>query len=450
MTKKSYYFCGIGGNGMSPLARLLAARGFDVQGSDRSFDSGRNLPFFDQLHREGVKLVLQDGSAVTASIDTFVVTRAVEESIPDIGRARQLNLNMLKRPQLMAELFADTENIAVGGTSGKSTTTGMVGHILATLGRSPTIMNGAIMLNSGTNFVNGASELAVFEADESDGHQDVVGLCPSSVAVLTNISLDHFELSELNDIFATFIKKATIGAVLNADCPNSMSLRSLVSRAVTFGEGSDADISGTRLNVHLGIPGKHNRANALAAVAACSLLGIDAQESLEALKSFRGIKRRLEVIGTAKGVRVVDDFASNPGKIGASVETLQSDSARLFVVFQPHGFQPTKMMKDGYIDTFSTLLRPQDVLVMPDIYYVVGTANIVDGKVVPISRDISSKDVVDLVAARGREAHYLPSRPEVIAYLTGAVKPGDTIGVMGSRDETLSDFAAEILAAIER
>ncbi len=433
---------------MSPLARLMAARGYEVFGSDRGYDTGRNKPLFELLKSEGITLVPQDGSGVDASFDTFVVTRAVEASVPDIKRALELSLNVLKRPRFMAEVFKETHNIAVGGTSGKSTTTGMVGHILRAVGKDPTIMNGAVMINGDANFVRGSSCLAVFEADESDGFEDVISVCPAAVAVLTNISLDHFDLEELKEMFSAFLRKAPIGAVLNADCASSMVLKGVNQKTVTFGLSPDADFSFSTIRPDLAIPGEHNKLNALAAIAACSLLGVSAQESLEALKSFRGIKRRLEVVGEAHGIRVIDDFASNPGKIEASLNVAIANSQRVFVIFQPHGFQPTKMMKDGYIETFASTLRPQDVLVMPDIFYVGGAANMVNGEVVALPKDVSSQDVVGPVVQRGKKAHYIPIRSEIPSFLKERCSQGDTILVMGSRDESLSDFAQEIAQAL--
>lgn len=161
---QTYFFCGVGGAGMSPLARLLARRGATVIGSDRSCDAGAGNLLFEQLAQEGIKLVPQDGLSVSTAIDTFVVTRAVEDSIPDIKRAKELQLKILKRPLLMAEIFKHTDNIAVGGTSGKSTTTGMIAHILSATGLDPTVMNGAVMINSNSNFLDGRSNLAVFRS----------------------------------------------------------------------------------------------------------------------------------------------------------------------------------------------------------------------------------------------------------------------------------------------
>lgn len=434
---------------MSPLARLLASRGKQVVGSDRSYDAGRNLSFFQQLVSEGIRIVPQDGSGVSRDIGTFVVTRAVEDSIPDVKKARELHLRFVKRPALMAEIFERSENFAVGGTSGKSTTTGMIGHILREAGKDPTVMNGAVMLNGNSNFINGRSSVAVFEADESDGLNDVISVCPAHVAVLTNISLDHFELDELHTIFSRFVTNATGGVVLNSDCKNSMALRGLHPRTVTFGFSDSADFNPSRYPLSLSIPGEHNRANALAAIAACSLGGVDPQVAIRALASFRGIKRRLEVVGVPSGITVIDDFASNPGKIDAAIATARQKAKRLFAVFQPHGFQPTKMMKSGYIDTFAKGLRDQDILLMPDIYYVGGSANIVNGEVVALPRDISSKDVVDGVVERGRHAYFMPDRREITKYLKKHAKQGDVVLVMGSRDETLSDFAQEIVRGLQ-
>jgi UDP-N-acetylmuramate--alanine ligase len=348
----------------------------------------------------------------------------------------------------MAEMFEQTKNIAVAGTSGKSTTTGMIGHIMSTVGRDPTVMNGAVMLNTGTNFRFGRSEYTVFEADESDGYEDVIIVCPADIAVLTNISLDHFEVDELKGMFSQFLAQSKTGAVINADCPISRSIQGAAKQVVTFGGGADAEFSLARYPVELEIPGAHNALNALAALAACSLRGIDPKEGLAALRSFKGISRRLEVVGRARGVTVFDDFASNPGKISASLGTVISSHRRVFAVFQPHGFQPTKMMKDGYIETFSTVLRADDELLMPDIYYVGGTTNLINGQAVALPKDISSRDVIEGVKSNGRSAQYLPTRDQIIEYLQSAVDNGDAVVVMGSRDETLPEFSRAIAAAL--
>jgi UDP-N-acetylmuramate--alanine ligase len=344
----------------------------------------------------------------------------------------------------MANVFSATRNVAVAGTSGKSTTTGMLGFVLDRLGVNPTILNGAEMIDFDSSFRAGG-ERAVFEADESDGLNDVVGLCSTEVAVLTNISLDHFELPELERIFGAFISRATGGVVLNADCPVSMKLRGLARQHITFAaSGGAADITPRELGGPLAIRGEHNVANALATLGAVKLLGLDRAQAAEALRSFRGMRRRLELIGEASGIKVFDDFASNPGKIRATLETLRGEGTRLIVIFQPHGFQPTKMMLNGYIDTFAECLRKDDRLFVPAIYYAGGSANLVEGKVVELPSDISGRDIVTGVTARGINARYVENRVDVVRSVAETVHAGDVVVSMGSRDETLPEFARSL------
>lgn len=431
---------------MSPLARLLAARGAHVSGSDRSYDAGRNLEFFQQLRGEGIRLVPQDGSGVTAEIDSFVVTRAVEETNLDIKRARELNVRFVRRPELVADLFARGQSIAVGGTSGKSTTTGMIAWSLAQQGLNPTVMNGAEMVDFGANFVAGG-ELAVFEADESDGLNDVVGVCRPTVAVVTNISLDHFDLAELERIFGEFVSRASVGAVINADCPTSVRIASRAVRTVTFGVKEGADIRPVDLTPKLAVRGEHNVANALAAMAALRLLGADERQAREALARFQGMRRRLELVATVNQIKVFDDFASNPGKIAATLATLRTEARRLVVVFQPHGFQPTKHMLAGYIDVFSRYLGAGDALFVPPIYYAGGSANVVEGQLVELPKDVSGADIVRGVTG-GCTARYVEHRGDVPGLVRDIVQPGDVVVSMGSRDETLPEFARVIGAAL--
>lgn len=433
---------------MSPLALLLARRGWKVAGSDRSYDQGRNSSLFEQLKAEGVKLYSQDGSAVSKTIRNFVVTRAVESTVPDLVAAQKLGLKIVKRPVLMAELFAGSRNIAVGGTSGKSTTTAMIGHILHQSGLRPTIVNGAVMLDFGTATVIGDENLTVFEADESDGFNDVIAKCSTAVAVLTNISLDHFEIDELVNIFGQFLNSAGEAGVINADCESSDKLSLSARHLIRYGIKAPADITPETCSLDLKVLGRHNVYNALAAVAACSSIGIPIEQACSILKAFSGVKRRLELIGVKKKIAVYDDFASNPGKIAASLGTLIERYKGVSVVFQPHGFQPTKMMRQGYIDVFSTMLRASDSLIMPEIYYAGGSSNVIGGKAVPLPKDISSLDLINEIQQRGIRACYLADRAAILPALTQFIDSTDCIVVMGSRDETLPELARSILENI--
>jgi len=224
--KDSTFFCGIGGSGMLPLACIVRASGGRVAGSDRSLDAGRVTPKFDYLRSLGIDLFPQDGSGLKPGM-ALVTSAAVEETIPDVVRARELGLTHMTRPQFLAQLLnAAQRSVAVGGTSGKSTVTGMIGWILHACHRQPTVMNGAVMKNFATpsapfaSALVGDPELFVSEVDESDGS---IGLYHPEVAVLTNVSLDHKEMAELRSLFGAFLLRAR-KSILNLDDPETRAL----------------------------------------------------------------------------------------------------------------------------------------------------------------------------------------------------------------------------------
>lgn len=449
---KSYFFCGIGGSGMSALAVLLAKNGYAISGSDRGFDAQKGADVREKLMKQGIALFAQDGSGVTKDVDCVVVSSAVEESVPDVKAARALNIPVRKRAEILADFLATTNGIAIGGTSGKTTVTAMTAHILKQAGVDPNVVNGGIMLNYRTdtetgNVLTGKGGFCVIEADESDGS---IALYSPAVSVVTNISLDHKPIEELRPLFAGFIQKASVGAVVNLDCEETAKMRSLNKNVLTFSlkdESADLyarDIVPTDCGVkfklnrdeaELLVAGRHNVANALAAIGAADLLGVPRAKSLSALASFKGVKRRLETLGEADGVYVIDDFAHNPEKIAATLDTLKEKSGRLIVIFQPHGFAPTKLMKDGYIKTFLTKTDMDDIIIMPEIFYAGGTT----------TKDISSADIVKELARAGKKAHFIPERAKIAKLVPALAKAGDRVVVMGARDDTLTDFAYGIL-----
>ena len=461
---RSYFFCGVGGSGMLPLALILKGQGHRVAGSDRALDQGRTGAKFDYLRRAGVELFRQDGSGITDAGQILVTSAAVEESIPDVVAASALGCPHLTRPQLLAELVnAAPFSIAVGGTSGKSTVTGMTGWILHACGRAPTVMNGAVM----KNFVGpdapfasalvGEGEVFASEVDESDGS---ISLYRPTVAVLNNISLDHKSMEELRALFAGFLAAARV-AVVNLDDAEAAALAAHLpdDQLLSYGfDREDAELrggevveeplavrfevteraSGRVLPVRLGVPGRHNAANALAALAAAKAAGIDLAKSVPALERFTGLGRRFDVVGTAAGVTVIDDFGHNPDKITATLNTLHAFPGRLLVMFQPHGYGPLKVMKDALIEALVRNLAPDDVLLMPDPVYFGGT----------VSREVGSADIVEGVTAAGRRAEHIPARNACADRLVNLARPGDRIIVMGARDDTLSDFAKEIVGRL--
>jgi UDP-N-acetylmuramate--alanine ligase len=458
---KAYFFCGVGGSGMAPLALIVQARGATVDGSDRSLDQGRNLKKFDFLRGRGVGLHPQDGSGVTRAEQMLVASGAIEETVPDVQAARRVGASLMSRADLLAELFnAAALPIGVAGTSGKSTTTGMIGFILHAVGLNPTIMNGAEMKNfitTETPFASalvGLGEAFVSEVDESDGS---IALYRPKIAVLNNVTLDHKSMEELRRLFRDFTAKAE-HAVLNLDDPETAAIaaETPAEKRLTYSLAlPEADLlasdptpapdgisftvrertNGDVATVRLGVPGLHNVSNALAALGAARACGVSLKDAAEALGRFSGIRRRLEVVGTAGGVTVIDDFAHNPDKIAATLDTLHAFPGRLLVMFQPHGFGPLRLMRDQFIDGFAEKLTGDDVLIMPEPVYFGGT----------VDRSVSTADIIAGVAARGVEAHALPDRAACGDLLIELAKPGDRIVIMGARDDTLSVFAAELV-----
>ncbi|HEY7610337.1 MAG TPA: Mur ligase family protein [Alphaproteobacteria bacterium] len=458
--RRPYFFCGIGGSGMLPLALILRAQGCAVEGSDRSLDQGRLARKFEFLKARGIALHAQDGSGVTRAEQILVTSAAVEDTVPDVVAARRLGVPMLRRAELLAQLFnAAPQTIAVGGTSGKSTTTGMIGWILHRAGRAPTIMNGAVMKNFVTPAIPFASaavgrgDIFVSEVDESDGS---IALFHPRIAVLNNVSLDHKSMDELRALFRAFAAKAktvvlnldnaetkALAEELPADAVSNYSLSDRSAHLVASGleplpDGIRFEVSergGARANVALQMPGAHNAANALAALGAARASGIPLEDAAESLGSFTGIKRRFERVGTARGVTVIDDFAHNPDKIAATLATLHAFPGRVLVLFQPHGFGPLKLMKDGLVACFAENLAAGDVLVMPEPVYYGGT----------VKREVTSEDIVRAVAAQGRAAFAFKDRAACGDKLLALARVGDRIAVMGARDDTLSEFAAKLV-----
>ncbi|CUW38130.1 UDP-N-acetylmuramate-alanine ligase [Magnetospirillum sp. XM-1] len=452
-----YFFCGIGGSGMLPLALIVHARGFAVAGSDRSLDQGRLAPKFEYLQGLGIRLFPQDGSGITDPAQVLVTSAAVEDSVPDVVAARALGAAHLTRPQLLARLFNEAKlPIGIAGTSGKSTTTGMLGWILERCGHRPTVMNGAVM----KNFVRPESPFSsalvgdgpafVAEVDESDG--SIANYTPW-IAVVNNIALDHKSMEELRRLFADFTAKAEV-AVLNLDNDETAALAATLpaDKVRTYSlSDQDADLlaqdvtpapdgigfkvrekGGQTVAVRLLVPGRHNVANALAALAAARAAGASLEDAAAALAEFSGVRRRLETVGTKGGVTVIDDFAHNPDKIAATLSTLHDWPGRLLVMFQPHGFGPLRLMKDEFIACFAERLGPDDLLVMPDPAYFGGT----------VDRSVTSAHIAEGI---GRRALALGERAACGDFLVENARPGDRIVVMGARDDTLSQFAAEIL-----
>ena len=459
---KSYFFVGIGGSGMLPLAMIVHGRGHEVKGSDRSLDQGSVAAKFDDLRRRGIELFSQDGSGITSPDQIVVASAAVEDDVPDMVKTRAVGAARMGRPELLAELFNGAQTgIAIGGTSGKSTVTGMVGWILHRAGRDPTVMNGAVMKNFVSPEQPFASALVgngaefVSEVDESDGS---IALYAPDIAVLNNITLDHKSLDELRHLFRDFAMKAgtvvvnldddetrLLAAMLPPDKLRTCSLRD--EGAAYYGtdiveEPFAVSFRVNGLPLRLQVPGRHNVENALVALAAAEAAGVPLAAAIEVLAGFKGLGRRFELVGTANGVSVIDDFGHNPEKIAATLRTLHAFPGRLLVFFQPHGFVPLRVMREEFTDMFARELAPDDVLLMPDPVYYGGTTD----------RSVGSDAIIAAVVDRGRKAEHMaeppPERRLTTARLVELARPGDRIVIMGARDDTLTLFARDLLARL--
>lgn len=459
---KNYFLCGIGGSGMLPLALILAAEGHRLAGSDRSMDQGRTAEKFDYLRSLGINLFAQDGAGVVSADQIVVRSAAVEDTVGDIVKAHSIGARVMQRADLLADLFnAAPLPIGVAGTSGKSTTTAMIGWILDCAGRDPTVMNGAVMKNyarSDALFASarvGAGGAFVSELDESDG---TIALYRPRIAVLNNVALDHKSMDELRRLFSDYLSRAEM-PVLNLDNAETAALAETTPGAITFGvQNQHARLvardlraeawgvsftvesrgDGVQAHVRLRTPGRHNVSNALAAIGASIAAGISLPESANALSRFEGVKRRLEIIGEKGGVTVIDDFAHNPDKIAATLRTMKDYPGRILVLFQPHGFQPLKLMRREFIETFAAELREADLLVMPQPVYFGGTTD----------KSVSSTEIAAGIAALGRRAIAFGSRDEAGDALLKEARSGDRILIMGARDDTLSQFATALLGRL--
>jgi len=446
---------------MLPLAQIAHGRGHDVAGSDRSFDQGRTPEKFAWLEANGFELFPQDGSGIKASNQILIASAAIEDTVPEVARAKELGCQRMSRAELLSAFFNSApRSIAVGGTSGKSTVTAMIAWILHRCGSDPTVMNGAVMKNFASadepfaSARTGTSGMFVSEVDESDGS---IALYRPRVAVLLNVSLDHKSMEELRQLFAGYLATAE-HAVVNADNEEASKLAAGLANVTTFAaRHADADFSvvegsivderlttsaklrnarsGQTYGLRVPMPGRHNLSNALAAIAAADAAGIDVGGAVAALGSFKGLARRFDVIGTTQSkIAVIDDFGHNPEKCAATLRTLKSTKGRVIAIFQPHGYGPLHQMGEELAQTFADELGTDDITIMCDPVYFGGT----------VDRSEGSARIVEMIRGHGGAAEHIPEREACGDRIVDLARPGDRIVVMGARDDTLSAFARSI------
>ncbi len=443
---RSVHFTGIFGSGMSALAQYLRFQGITVSGSDRFHASEDTASIRQSLEGLGCTIVRQDGSGVGADTDAVCISTAIEESNPDIAAARSCGLPIVHRSDLLAAIIATKKTIAVAGTSGKSTVTAMIFEFLTACGRSPSLISGAGLRRLERqgligNTWSGGSDLLVVEADESDG--TLVKYRPEATVFL-NISKDHKSIDEIKELFEILAKQSSWTAS-NADDPVLASLPA----TVRFGRNSSGSWRPDREQLlptsvklfknnreyHLPLPGAHNLENLCAALCVCEQFGCEETALADAVRNYEGVARRFSVTMAKQNVYVVDDFAHNPAKIAAVVQAARGLSGRIVAVYQPHGFGPTRFLKDEYIATFRDVFHQHDSLYLLPIYYAGGTA----------LKDISSEEIISGLGPTAFHAEAVNGRDELLSRLKAEVRSGDCVLVMGARDPSLPALVKKIV-----
>ncbi len=353
------HLVGVGGMGMSALAQALLDAGAAVTGADRALGGGPGArpAVLATLARAGVRLFPDDGSGIGPDTARVVVSTAVEETNRDLQRARARGIPVVHRAAALAELLTPRRLVAVAGTCGKSTVTALLGHLLAESGFDPVVVNGAQVVGwdaGGTRVGSarkGTGAYAVAEVDESD--KSLVAFRPYA-AVVTNASADHYSKAEMDAVFDAFVRGAP-GPVV--DGRRTPIVPSAVARTVP-------------------LPGEHNAVNAECALRMAAALGADPARLAAAIRTFPGVERRLQRVGTCGGAAVYDDYAHNPEKLHAMLTTLQAAYPKgVAVAWRPHGYAPLRKMLEALAEMFRAALRPCDELLVLPVYDAGGTAD---------------------------------------------------------------------------
>jgi UDP-N-acetylmuramate--alanine ligase len=447
---KAVFFIGIAGTGMSAIAQWLAGNGKDVSGSDRYFVPGVFNDTREKLEAMGIRCFLQNGEGIDADTDLVVVSTAVEDTVAEVQKAKELNIPIIKRSELLAIVAASKRTIAVGGTSGKSTTCAMLFDILQYAGLKPGIISGAglvSIMKEGRigNAKAGSGEWLVIEADESDG--SIVQYKPE-VGLLLNVDKDHKELDALMEIFGEFRKNTRRLFIVNEAHAGarqfSRNTTQDFSADPSFPAGYQAsgfDQQGLAISfdvngVHfiLNTVGKHNMENALAATAVASQLGVDLTICADALKSYEGIYRRHQVLGRKQGVWLIDDYAHNPVKCAVSIEACQEIAPKVIAWFQPHGYGPTRFLRHDFVAEIGRVLRPADEIWMSEIFYAGGTT----------LKDISAGDLINDLQEMHKPAFFVEDRNVFLETVRSHFTQDCVLLLMGARDPSLENFAKQI------
>lgn len=443
------FFIGIAGSGMSAIAQYLKGIGKNVSGSDRFFAPGIFNETQQKLEAAGIPCFVQNGEGISDQTDLVVVSTAIEDTVFEVQKAKQLGIPIMKRSELLAMIAASKKTIAVGGTSGKSTTSAMLFAILEYAGWQPSIISGAGLISiikQGKigNAKVGAGEWLVIEADESDG--SIVQYKPE-IGLLLNVDKDHQEIEELMRIFEIFKTNSkkfivnqshSLAQKLSQNPQQDFSVNPdiragyITTNFHQIGMEISFEINGVPFQLH--IAGKHNMENALAASTVAHQIGVDLATCANALKSYEGIYRRHQILGKKQGVWLIDDYAHNPVKCAAAIAACQPVAPKVIAWFQPHGYKPTQFLRNDFVKEIAAILRPQDEIWMSEIFYAGGTA----------VKDISAADLINDLKDLGKKAFYVQNRNDFLESVRPHLTEDCVLLLMGARDPSLEQFAKEI------
>ena len=442
LAEKRIHFIGLGGAGMSGIARIMLAKGINISGSD-----AKDSSVLSGLKTLGAQVFIGHAASNIGDADILVVSSAIDQSNPEIIAANAKGLVILTRAQALALLMSESKSVAVAGTHGKTTTTSMLTVALQQAGLDPSFAIGGMINRGGTNAHWGSGEIFIAEADESDG--SFLAYKPFG-AIVTNIELDHVDnfpdIESVNKIFVDFVNSIQPGGFLVAgiDSPGVAHLLSQIERRdieiITYGESADYSISHVSLQptesharitklgkvlgeISLTIPGNHNVENATAALATAIKLGAPVADLLVGLNKFSGAKRRFENRGTVGGVTVVDDYGHHPTEVKVTLETAKrfAGSGRVIAIFQPHRYSRTAM----FVDQFAEVLQLADHTYLLEIYAASEAA----------MPGVSSILIAN--AMKSESVTFEPSMIDVVSYAVSEAKPGDLIITLGAGDVNL-------------
>ena len=432
------HMIGIGGAGMSGIAEVLYKNGHEITGSDL-----KESPYTRRLKEAGVTVYVGHAANQVGDAEQVVVSTAIPSTNPELLEAHRRSIPVVPRAAALSRILAGGRSVAVAGTHGKTTTTSMTTHALKALGESPTALIGGELNDIGSNVVAGGSDLFVAEADESD--RSLLYLEPLA-AVVTNVEFDHPDFySSLDDVISTFEKFVTAlppdgHLVTCADDANCLKLAGLAPCPVTTYGLADGDLRARVLSpnsyvliedgeergvVELGVAGRHNVLNSLAAAGIARWLGYDAYEAAASLGSFSGVRRRFQLKGERREIRVVDDYAHHPTELSATLEVARATrqpEGRVIAVFQPHRYSRTRTLHRE----FGEALTAADAVLVTDVY----------GAGEMPQPGVSGKLIVDAVCESHPhpDVYYIPNQHDLPGVLCSIAEPRDTVLTMGAGD----------------